>query len=57
MDKDGSGNVTLDEYIQFVHYKYPDTKDSRVLLRQWVKYFHRYGVSDRVVCVNLLIGL
>ena len=57
VDKDGSGNVTFDEYVLFVHYKYPDTKDNRVLLSQWVKYFRRYGVSDRVLCVHLLIGL
>jgi hypothetical protein len=41
VDRDGSGNITLEDYVQFVNYKYPKTKESQLLLTDWIAYFHR----------------
>lgn len=41
VDKSGSGNISIDEYIQFVHYRYPEVKESKLLLQDWVEYFHK----------------
>lgn len=41
VENSGSGNISIDEYIQFVHYKYPEVKESKLLLQDWVEYFYK----------------
>lgn len=41
VDKIGSGNVSLDEYIQFVQFQYTEVQESKLLLQDWVEYFHK----------------
>ncbi|KAF1917187.1 hypothetical protein BDU57DRAFT_517724 [Ampelomyces quisqualis] len=41
VDKSGSGNISIDEYIQFVYFKYPEVQESKLLLQDWVEYFHK----------------
>ncbi|KAJ4368803.1 hypothetical protein N0V83_005885 [Neocucurbitaria cava] len=40
-DKDYSGNLTLQEYLDFVNYTAQGQLTDRNLIRQWVSYFYR----------------
>lgn len=41
MDKDGSGNLTLQEYLDFVNYAFQGELTDRDFVWRWVSYFHR----------------
>ncbi|KAH7398653.1 hypothetical protein DE146DRAFT_782297 [Phaeosphaeria sp. MPI-PUGE-AT-0046c] len=53
VDKDGNGNITFEEYIDYWHESKPELKEDSDLLTAWHKYFEKFDKNgDGVIDID-----